>query len=83
MHRDVGKLTMATFTPEIPGDDRPPLRVKERTRGKNFSCETIQALEKHYEGGMWGTGRKYESRILAAARETGLTPVQVTVSFIC
>ena len=55
--------------------------MAERTRGPNFDLPTRTILEKNFNKGMNGTGKKNKNKIEQCAAEARLTPTQVEVSY--
>ena len=53
----------------------------QRTRPANFDKPTVTILEKNFKEGMNGTGKKNKNKIKQCAREAGLTPTQVEMSY--
>ena len=48
-------------------------------KSKRFSSSVVTALNRYYNNGMCGVGKRYDCLISCAARETKLTVLQVKV----
>ena len=55
-------------------------RVKPKGSSGRFTVRQKAILSAHYNAGMKGVGELYSSRIISAARETGLQECQVKVT---
>lgn len=66
--------------PVLPEKEKTDLMYKNLYKSKRFSPAVVAILNRYYNNGMCGVGKRYDCLISCAARETKLSILQIKVS---